>query len=138
MPNDLADLLTAAQWADAQALIAYDAYLRAPDHQALQQAAVHAHEAVNARMRADATPAAAALQLIEHELPGVCAVIHAAADKLASDTASRLRAVWELLQLHGPSPALLCMPRRQPGSVISRGARLKPLHAEFNRSRRGT
>lgn len=91
--------------ADAMVLVSYDTYVRTRNHDALRSSAEHAHEAVHALMQADGITASGALELIQRSLPGVCALMQAAADRLTADTATRLCAVWRLMQLSGPGPS---------------------------------
>ena len=89
---------------DSLVLVSYRAYLRTSSDDALRQAAEHARKAVHALIRADELTAFAARALVEQKLPGVRTLITAAADRIATDTAARLGAVWRLLQLPSPSP----------------------------------
>jgi hypothetical protein len=98
------DLAISARRADSLVLVSYSAYVKTCNYQALRQAAGHAYEAVHALMEADGIDAADAQELIARKLPGVCTVIRAAADHMASESAMRLCAVWKLMQLREPSP----------------------------------
>ena len=91
--------------ADALVLESYDVYLRTQSHEALHSAAERAHEAVHALMEAEGITAAGAQELIERSLPGVSALMRAAVERLTSDTAARLDAVWRLMQLRGHGPS---------------------------------